>query len=71
MVEGYSRRRNEFVSKVRPTIDETKSTGVTTFMGIAACRNRRGIPTRSGDPALQCPTERCIELRAKIAPTAS
>ena len=36
--------------KVRPVIDEIKSTGVSTLMGIADCLNRRGIPTRTGKP---------------------
>jgi hypothetical protein len=48
MVEGYRRQRNEFVSKVRPNIDEIKSTGVKTLTEIAQCLTRRGIPTRTG-----------------------
>jgi DNA invertase Pin-like site-specific DNA recombinase len=48
MVEGYRRQKMEFISKVRPVIDEIKSTGVTTLAGIAQCLTRRGIPTRTG-----------------------
>ena len=48
MVEGYRRQRLEFVNRVRPIIDEIKSTGVSTLTGIADCLNRRGILTRTG-----------------------
>ena len=48
MVEGYLRQRMEFISKVRPVIDEIKTTGVSTLTGIAECLTRRGIPTRTG-----------------------
>jgi len=40
--------KQEFVSKVRPIIDEIKSTGVYTLTGIAECLTRRGIQTRTG-----------------------
>jgi DNA invertase Pin-like site-specific DNA recombinase len=50
MVEGYRRQKMEFISKVRPIIDEIKSTGVSTLAGIAQCLNRRGILTRTGKP---------------------
>jgi DNA invertase Pin-like site-specific DNA recombinase len=48
MVEGYRRQRNEFISKVRPIIEEIKATGVKTLTEIAQCLTRRGIPTRTG-----------------------
>ena len=48
MVEGYRRQKVAFVAKVRPIIDEIKSTGVKTLAGIAECLTRRGIPTRTG-----------------------
>ena len=48
MVEGYRRQKMDFISKVRPIIDEIKSTGVTTLKGIGECLTRRGIPTRTG-----------------------
>ena len=48
MVEGYRRQREGFVSKIRPIIDEIKSTGVTTLKEIGQCLTRRGIPTRTG-----------------------
>lgn len=48
MVEGYRRQKMEFISKVRPIIDEIKSTGVTTLKEIGHCLTRRGIPTRTG-----------------------
>jgi DNA invertase Pin-like site-specific DNA recombinase len=50
MVAGYRRQKEVFLNKVRPVIDEIRSTGVSTLMGIAACLNRRGIPTRTGRP---------------------
>ena len=45
MVEGYRRQRNEYVSKVRPIIDEIKSTGVRTLTEIARIlqRNHSGV----------------------------
>jgi hypothetical protein len=48
MVEGYRRQKLDFISKVRPIIDEIKSTGVTTLTEIAQCLTRRGILTRTG-----------------------
>jgi DNA invertase Pin-like site-specific DNA recombinase len=48
MIEGYRRQKEEFVSKVRPIIDEIKTAGVTTLTEIAQCLTRRGIPTRTG-----------------------
>ena len=48
MVEGYRRQKAAFISKIRPIIDEIKSTGVKTLTGIAECLTRRGIPTRTG-----------------------
>ena len=48
MVEAYRRQKNEFVSKVRPIIDELKVSGVKTLAEIAHCLTRRGIPTRNG-----------------------
>ena len=48
MVEAYRRQKNEFVSKVRPIIDELKVSGVKTLSEIALCLTRRGIPTRNG-----------------------
>ena len=48
MVEGYRRQKMEFIAKVRPVIDEIKSTGVTTLTEIAQCLTRRGILTRTG-----------------------
>jgi len=48
MVEGIRRQKMEFIAKIRPTIDEIKSTGVATLGGIAECLSRRGIPTRTG-----------------------
>ena len=48
MVEGYRRQKVAFVAKVRPIIDEIKSTGVKTLTGIAECLTRRGVPTRTG-----------------------
>jgi DNA invertase Pin-like site-specific DNA recombinase len=48
MVEAYRRQKNEFVSKVRPIIDELKASGVKTLAEIALCLTRRGIPTRNG-----------------------
>lgn len=48
MVAGYRRQKAAFVAKVRPIIDEIKSTGVSTLTGIAECLNRRGILTRTG-----------------------
>jgi hypothetical protein len=44
----YRRQREKFLKKIRPVIDEIKSTGVSTLTGIADCLNRRGIPTRTG-----------------------
>jgi DNA invertase Pin-like site-specific DNA recombinase len=48
MVEASRRARVEFLSKIRPVIDEIRQTGVTTLQEIADCMNRRGIPTRTG-----------------------
>jgi hypothetical protein len=48
MVAGYRRQKEEFIAKVRPIIDEVKSSGVKTLTEIAFCRTRRGIPTRTG-----------------------
>jgi DNA invertase Pin-like site-specific DNA recombinase len=48
MVAGYRRQKVAFVAKVRPIIDEIKSTGVSTLTGIAECLNRRGVLTRTG-----------------------
>ncbi len=48
MVEGYRRQKLEFIAKVRPIIEEIKSTGVTTLTEIAQCLTRRGIFTRTG-----------------------
>ena len=48
MVAGYRRQKIAFVGKIRPIIDEIRSTGVSTLTGIADCLNRRGIPTRTG-----------------------
>jgi hypothetical protein len=48
MVEGYRRQKEEFLKKIRPVIDEIKSTGISSLTGIADCLNRRGIPTRTG-----------------------
>jgi DNA invertase Pin-like site-specific DNA recombinase len=48
MLEGARRDRQEFVSKVRPIIDEIKQSGVVTLKEIALCLTRRGIPTRTG-----------------------
>ena len=48
MVEGYNHHRQLFVSRVRPIVEEIRSAGVTTLMGIAQCLTRRGIPTRTG-----------------------
>ncbi len=48
MVEGYRRQKNEFVAKVRPVIDQIKSTGVESLTEIALCLTRRGILTRTG-----------------------
>ena len=39
----------EFLSKIRPVVDEIKSTGVSTLTGIADCLNRKGILTRTGE----------------------
>ena len=47
MVEGNRRQKMDFISKVRPIIDEIKSTGVTTLTEIAQCLTRRGILTRT------------------------
>lgn len=48
VVEAYRRQKAEFITKVRPIIDEIKSSGVTTLTEIALCLTRRGIPTRTG-----------------------
>ena len=48
MLEGNKRQKEEFVSKVRPIIDEIKQSGVVTLKEIALCLTRRGIPTRTG-----------------------
>lgn len=48
MVEASRRAKAEFLSKVRPMVDEIRQTGVTTLQEIADCMNRRGIPTRTG-----------------------
>jgi len=48
MVEGYRRERLNFVARVRPLVEEIRSTGITTLQGIAECLTRRGIPTRTG-----------------------
>jgi DNA invertase Pin-like site-specific DNA recombinase len=48
MVEGYRRQREEFLKKIRPVIDEIKSTGARSLTEIALCLTRRGIPTRTG-----------------------
>lgn len=48
MVEGYRRERSSFVARVRPLVEEIRSTGITTLQGIAECLTRRGIPTRTG-----------------------
>lgn len=48
MVEGYRRQKVEFISKVRPIIEEIRLAGVTTLQGVADCLTRRGIPTRTG-----------------------
>lgn len=48
MNAGNLRQKMEFIAKVRPIIDEIRSTGVTTLTEIAQCLTRRGIPTRTG-----------------------
>ena len=48
MLAGNKRQKEEFVSKVRPIIDEIKQGGVVTLKEIALCLKRRGIPTRTG-----------------------
>jgi hypothetical protein len=49
-VIGCRRQKEAFLTKVRPVIDEIKSTGISILMGIADSLNRRGIPTRTGKP---------------------
>jgi len=61
MVEGYRRQKLAFISKVRPIIDEIKSTGVSTLTGIAQCLNRRGILTRTGKPVWFASTVRSVD----------
>jgi DNA invertase Pin-like site-specific DNA recombinase len=48
MVAGHRRQREEFLKKIRPVIDEIKSTGARSLTEIALCLTRRGIPTRTG-----------------------
>lgn len=48
MMKGYKRQGEQFIARVRPIIEEIKSSGVTTLTGIAQCLSRRGIPTRTG-----------------------
>lgn len=48
MAEGYRRQKLEFLDRVRPVVEEIKSSGVTTLTEIALCLTRRGIPTRTG-----------------------
>jgi DNA invertase Pin-like site-specific DNA recombinase len=48
MVEGYRRQKEEFIAKVRPVIDQIRSTGAKSLTEIALCLTRRGIPTRTG-----------------------
>lgn len=60
MVEGYRRQKDEFVSKVRPIIDEIKQSGVETLSGIALCLTRRGIPTRTGKTVWFGSTVKCV-----------
>ena len=48
MVAGYNRHRQLFVNRVRPVIDQIRSSGVRSLSGIALCLTRRGIPTRNG-----------------------
>ena len=49
MVEGVRREKTNFLNRVRPIIDEIRSSGVSTLQGIADCLTRRGIPTRYGN----------------------
>ncbi len=63
MVEGYRRERVKFVSRVRPIVDEIRSTGVTTLQGIADCLTRRGIPTRTGKTVWFPSTVKTIVVR--------
>jgi DNA invertase Pin-like site-specific DNA recombinase len=48
MMKGFKRQGVQFIDRVRPIIEEIKSSGVTTLTGIAQCLTRRGIPTRTG-----------------------
>jgi DNA invertase Pin-like site-specific DNA recombinase len=48
MMEGCKRDRQNFLNRVRPIVDEIKSSGVKTLSEIALCLTRRGIPTRTG-----------------------
>jgi DNA invertase Pin-like site-specific DNA recombinase len=48
MMEGFRQQKSEFLSKVRPVIDELKASGVKTLSELALCLTRRGIPTRTG-----------------------
>ena len=48
MVAGYRREKTNFLNRVRPIVEEIRSTGVSTLQGIAECLTRRGIPTRTG-----------------------
>lgn len=48
MVAASRKAKMEFVSKVRPIVEEIRDTGCSTFQEIADCLNRRGIETRQG-----------------------
>ena len=40
--------KRKFIESLMPTINEIRSTGVSTAMGIAECLNRRGLKGRRG-----------------------
>jgi DNA invertase Pin-like site-specific DNA recombinase len=48
MVDGVLREKMNFLNRVRPIVEEVRSSGVNTLQGIADCLTRRGIPTRYG-----------------------
>jgi len=41
-------KKAEFIASVMPAIEEIRSTGITSALGIATCLNRRGIKGRRG-----------------------
>jgi hypothetical protein len=41
-------KADKFASNTRPAIEQIRRSGITTFRGIAAARNARGIPTARG-----------------------